>query len=138
VFTEMFSSLFSYDPATLPAEQREAMAGILKARSEMLAAQAEVTSIRAQAWGGTPAAADLAELKAQELAKLRQAWIEQVRPFLKDAVDVENLMELVPAVVAGVLQSFKIPLPIILESLGVDVDAIKLAADGLKELLEDL
>lgn len=138
MFTEMFSALFAYNPDALPAEQREAMAAILKARGEMLKVQAEVVDLRAQAWAGVAGASDLADLKGQDLQKVRQAWLEQVRPFLKDAVDVENLMELVPAVVAGVLQSFKIPLPIILESLGVDVDGIKLAAEGLKELLEDL
>lgn len=138
MFTEMFSALFAYNPDSLPAEQREAMAGILKARGEMLKVQAEVVDLRAQAWAGVQGASDLAEIKGQDLQKVREAWLNQVRPFLAGSVDLENLMELVPAVVAGVLQSFKVPLPIILESLGVDVDGIKLAAEGLKELLEDL
>lgn len=138
MFNEIFSAMFSYDPNTLPAEQRVAMADILKTRSEVLRAQAEVADVRARAWAGEAGASDLADIKAQDLQNLRQGWLEKLAPFLKDAVDTDSLMELVPVIVAGALQSFKIPFPIILESVGIDVDGVKMAAEGLKDLLEDL
>lgn len=138
MFTQLFSAMFSYDPATLPADKREQMAEILKARGEILRVQAEVVDLRAQSWAGVPGASDLAEIKAQDLAKARLAWVEKAKPFVVASVDTDSLMELLPMIIGGVLQSFKVPLPVVLEALGADVDNLKVMVEALKELLEDL
>ncbi len=134
----MFAELFTYDPATLDPEIREQMAGVLQARSELLAAQAEVAALRARAWGGEVALDGIIDLKAAELARLRQDNSNRMRALLKGSVDVEELLEVLPTVGVLLLQKFNIPLPVILEAAGVDLDAIKALLEATKELFNEL
>lgn len=134
----MLSELFSYDPKDIDPEHRVLMAGILQARGEYLRASAEISDLRARAWSGEEGLGDIADLKAVYLTKLRADYTEQVRALLVDAVDVGGLMELIPAVLAGVLQNFKVPLPVLMEAFGIDLDNFKMASDALKDLMEDL
>lgn len=134
----MLSELFSYDPKDIDPEHRELMADILTVRGEYLRASAEVSDLRARSWAGEVGLDDLAELKAVDLVKLRTDYAERVRGLLVNVVDVGGLMELFPAVLAGVLQNFKVPLPVLMEAFGIDLDNFKLASDALKDLMEDL
>lgn len=134
----MFAELFTYDPATLDPAIREQMAGVLQARSELLAAQAEVAALRARAWGGEAALDGIIDLKAAELARLRQDNSNRMRALLKGSVDVEELLDVLPTVGVLLLQKFNIPLPVILEAAGVDLDAIKALLEATKELFNDL
>lgn len=134
----MFPQLFSYNPDDIDPAHRELMARILKARGEYLRVSAEVSDLRARTWAGEKGLDGVAELKAAYLAKLRTDYTEQVRELLKESVDLEGLTDLIPAVIAGVLQNFKIPLPVLMEAIGVDLDNFKLLSEGLKELIEDL
>src|SRR6187431_883374 len=109
----MFAELFTYDPATLDPELREQMAGVLQARSELLTAQAEVAALRARAWGGEAALDAIIDLKSAELAKLRQDSSNQMRALLKESVDLEGLLDVLPTLGVLLLQKFNIPLPVI-------------------------
>lgn len=134
----LLKELLTYDPSSLNAEQREQMAGILKARGEILRASAEVSDLRARAWAGEEGMADLIELKAADLAKLREDYMNQVRPFISTAVNVEGLTGLLPMMAMAVLQNFNIPLPVVMEALGIDVDQIKLLVDKGKEVFDEM
>ena len=134
----MFAELFTYDPATLDPELREQMAGVLQARSELLTAQAEVAALRARAWGGEAALDAIIDLKSAELAKLRQDSSNQMRALLKESVDLEGLLDVLPTLGVLLLQKFNIPLPVILEAAGVDIDGIKTLVEAAKELINDV
>lgn len=137
MFTDMFGQLFTYNPADFDEETREKMASILKARAEYLHASAEVLELRCRAWAGEAGIEDLAELKASNLAKLRQDYAERMQNLFVDAVNMEGLVALLPMVAGGVLQNFKIPLPVLLEAAGLDLDYLQIAVRGLKGLFED-
>lgn len=134
----MLTELFSYDPNTISPENRVQMAGILQARGEYLRASAEISDLRARAWSGEEGLGDISDLKAVYLTELRKNYTKQVGVFLKSAVDLEGLKELVPTVLAGVLQNFKTPLPVVMEAVGMDLDNFKIAAEQLKRLMEEL
>lgn len=133
----MFTELFSYDPSAIEPEHRERMAGILKARCEYLRAAAEVMDYRARAWAGEMGLSEIAELKAADLAKLRQDFSKQVMELLKTSVDLEGLMESLPMLVLAVLRNFKVPLPIVMEAIGLDLDQFKFLTEELKKLVND-
>ena len=134
----MFAELFTYDPATLDPAIREQMAGVLQARSELLVAQADVAALRARAWGGEAALDAIIDLKSAELAKLRQDSSNQMRALLKESVDLEGLLDVLPTLGVLLLQKFNIPLPVILEAAGVDIDGIKTLVEAAKELINDV
>ena len=133
----MFQELFTYNPADIQPAHREQMAAILKARGEFMRASAEVSDLRARAWAGETGMDDLIELKAADLAKIRQDYAPLMIGLLKESVDVEGLLSLVPMLVAGVLQNFRVPLPVLLEALGVDFDNLKLLAEQLKDFINE-
>jgi len=134
----LLTELLSYEPADLDPELRSKVASILHARSELLARQAQVAGLRAQVWSGVDGLTDIIDLKAAELAKLRKANSEKARDLLKDAVDLEGLLEILPAIGVSVLEKFNIPLPVVLEVIGVDIDAIKEAVSATQELIKEL
>lgn len=132
----MFSELFEYDTASVPVEQRAQMAGILKARADILHAAADVSALRARVWRGDESLKDITDLKAADLTKLRQDYGKQAVEFLKGAVNIQELKETAPMIALALLQTLNIPLPMVLEALGVDVDQIKLLVSQIKELVE--
>lgn len=134
----MSAELLNYDPSTVEPEIRAQMAGVLRARNEILRASADVAELRARAWDGEAGATDLIDLKAADLAKIREDYINRLRPFLKEAVDTEGLKDMFPMLVVALLQNFKVPAPVVLEAIGVDVDQIKLFVNSIKDLIEDL
>lgn len=133
----MFTELFSYDPSAIEPEHRERMAGILRARREYLRAAAEVMDYRARTWSGEVGLGEIAEIKAADLAKLRQDFSKQVMELLKASVDLEGLMESLPMLVLAVLRNFKVPLPIVMEAIGLDLDQFKFLTEELKKLVND-
>lgn len=134
----MFDELLSYDPAAVEPQYQERMASILRARGEILRASAEVSDLRARAWAGEQGIAVLIELKAANLAALRQDYTGQLKPFFQDVVDVQHFKELVPMLVLVVLQGLKVPLPVLFEAVGVDFDTFKTLAEQLKEVISEL
>jgi len=134
----MFADLFTYDPAAIDPAIREQMAGLLQARSDLLAAQAEVAALRARAWGGETALDDIIDLKSAELAKLRQDHNDRIRALFKESVDVKELLDVLPTVGVLLLQKLSIPLPVIMEASGMDMDAIKMLVKAAKDLINDL
>lgn len=134
----MLDELFSYDPSTIGPKYREQMAAILKAKGEILALSSEVTSLRARSWAGEEGLTDLIDLKAADLLKLRVDHADLVGPFVKDATDLDALKTLLPMIAMGVMHTFKIPLPIIVEAIGFDVDQFKMLAEAIKELVEEV
>ena len=78
----MFSDLLTYDPEDVAPEYREKMAVILKARGEYLRATAEVSDYRARSWSGEAGLDDIAELRAANLAKLREDYAQMVRDLV--------------------------------------------------------
>lgn len=133
----MLKELFTYNPDDIHPTHREQMAAILKTRGEFMRASAEVSDLRARAWAGETGLNDLIELKAADLAKLRQDHAPRLIGLLKDSVDVDGLMSLVPMLAAGILQNFRVPLPVLLEALGVDFDNFKLLAEQLKDFINE-
>lgn len=133
----MFAELFSYDPANLPAEVREQMAAILTTRGVLQRASADVSDLRARAWAGEEGLTEVIELKAADLAKLREDFSAHFVPFIKDSVDLDGLMEMLPMFALGVLSKFKVPPLLLLEAIGMDVDNLKLLADKLKEAFDE-
>lgn len=136
--SSLLTELLTYDPATIDPSVRYQVAGILQARAELLTRQAEVAALRARAWGGEDGLNDAIDLKAAELTKLRKSNSEKMRALLKDAVDLDGLLDMLPALGVAVLQKFNVPLPVVLEALGVDIDAIKEMVTATKELIEDM
>lgn len=132
----MLDELLSYDPDALSVKKREQMAKILLARAEFLRAAADVAELRSRAWTGDKGATELAELKGADLTKLRQDYVEHALVVLQDGVNVEHLQSLLPMVMMAALQSFKTPLPVLLEAVGLDIDYFKLASRGIKEFIE--
>lgn len=134
----MFTELLSYDPETLDPEIREQVSNILQARSELLVVQAEVAGLRARVWAGEDGLDDAIDLKAADLLKLREDHRDQFVKLLKVSVDVEGLVELLPALGVALLQKFNIPLPVVLEASGADIDALKLLVEKTKELISGM
>lgn len=134
----MFAELFSYDPAEIDPKYREQMVAILRAKSELLRVTAEVNDLRARTWGGDDSVVGLMELKAADLAALRQDFIALVGPFLEQVVDVEGLKSLLPMIAMAAMQNLKVPFPVIFEACGVDFDQFKLLADQIKEFVSEL
>lgn len=132
----MLTELLSYDPADIDPALREKMAGILKDRAELLRAQAEVSDLRSRAWAGEEGLSDIIELKAADLTKLREDYMSQVRVLVKDSVDVEGLLGVLPMMGLAVLQKFKVPPTLLLEAMGVDFDHFKKLVDEVKEMLK--
>lgn len=133
----MFDELFSYDPNSVSQEIRSQMIRILKARGEHQRYSAEVSELRARAWAGEDGLTGITELKAADLAALRADYIALVLPFLKASVDVEKLMDLLPALGMAILQTLNVPLPVIMEAAGGDFDNFKMLAEQLKELINE-
>lgn len=133
----LLTELFAYDPADIEPEYREKMAGILKARAELFSLSSEVTGLRARAWAGEEGLTDLIDLKAADLAKLREDYGKQMIALFKVSVDVEGLLGLLPMLGLAVLNKFKVPPLLLLEAAGMDVDNLKLIAQQLKELVEE-
>jgi len=131
----LLAELFAYDPAVVDPEIRAKMADILKARGEILRASAEVSDLRARSWAGEEGLTDFIDLKAQDLAKLRDDYGQQMIPFVKDSVDVDGLMGMLPMFGIAVLQNFKVPPMLLLEAL--DIDNIKMVATKLKSLVDE-
>lgn len=135
IFKQM---LLSYDPASMPEESRQQMANILKTRGEYLRSAAEIADLRARIWSGEQGLNDITELKGASLTNIRALYIEQVITLLKDSVDLEGIMALMPMIIGGLLQSFKVPIPVMFEAIGSDVDQLKILVEGIQGLLEDL
>lgn len=133
----MFAELLSYDPDTIDSATREQVANILKARSEILQASAEVGALRARVWAGEAGLEDVIDLKAADLAKLREDYINKMGPFVQSAVDLEELKGMLPMFGMALLQTFKVPMPVVLEALGADVDQIMLLIRQIKSAIED-
>lgn len=134
----MLEMLLSYDPNSLSEEHRAQMAKILSARGDILRASAEVNDLRARAWAGEEGLADLADLKAADLAKLREDYRDELLPFLKEAVDLEQLQGLIPMVALAAIRSFRIPPPVVMEALGLDVDNMKMLTEQIKKLISEI
>lgn len=134
----MFDALLAYDPATVSPEIREKLAGILSNRAELLALQAEVTALRARAWSGEKGLDALIDLKAVGLVKLRKNNGERLLSLLKESVDVDGLVDLLPTIGIALLQKLNVPLPVILEAAGADIDAIKEMVKAAQELISEL
>lgn len=137
MFSEMLSGLLTYDVNDLDSVTRMKVADILKTRAEVLHATAEATQLRARVWAGEESLTDLAEAKAAELYQLRENYAKLVHPFAKSAIDVDSLVELIPMILDGVLQSVKVPIPLLMEIFGADIDNIKNIANGLKKINEE-
>ena len=58
--------------------------------------------------------------------------------LLKESVDLEGLLDVLPTLGVLLLQKFNIPLPVILEAAGVDIDGIKTLVEAAKELINDV
>ncbi len=137
MYTDLFKHMFTYNPEDLDPEIRTSMSALLMARAEYLIAQAEVMNLRSRIWGGEKNLDSFAELKAAELAKVREDYSQRVQAIFKDAVDVDGLAELIPMIAGGVLQNFTIPLPVLLEATGLDLDYLKIIVEKLKGLFEE-
>jgi hypothetical protein len=133
----LLNELFSYDPKDIRPEIREQMAGLLRMRMDLLRATTEVLEYRARVWAGEAGLEDIAELKAADLARLRADHLALVIDLVKNSVNVEGLKGLFPVVLVGVLQNVNIPLPVILEAVGADLDNFKSVAESLKRLVEE-
>lgn len=133
---ELFNHVLNYDPNDLDPAIREQMATIIKARAEFLTASAQVATMRARIWAGEDGLTSLAEIQANDLTKARMDYVEHARALLKESVDLEGLKNLAPMIVAGVLQSVRVPFPVLFEALGVDIDQVKVVAHLLRELFE--
>lgn len=134
----MFEELLNYDPATISPEIREEVAAILKARSELLVAQAEVAGLRARQWASEDGLGDLIDLKAADLARLREDYGNKGVALFKNAVNVEGLLEMLPMFAVALLQQFKIPLPVLMEAVGMDIDGIKLLVEMARDAISEL
>lgn len=134
----MIDQLFSYDPSTIAPKYREQMAEIITARLTYLKASVEVNELRARSWGGEAGLTEIIELKSADLAKLRMDFVEKLMPFLQEVVNLDALKGLLPMVALGVLNTFKVPLPVIGEAIGLDVDNIKMMGESIKELIEEV
>jgi len=132
--------LLTYNPADLSDDHRTQMAHILKARAELQQASAEVAILRARVFSGDPdpSLPDLIDLKSANLLKLRQDSGHATMAFVKNSVDVDGLLEVLPTIGFLILQKFEAPLPVVLEAMGVDIDAIKLLVSELKKLASEI
>lgn len=135
---ELFEHVLTYDPKTIDPEIRESMGRIIQARADYLAASAQVAAMRAKIWAGDTNLSALADIQADDLTKARLDYAMQVRNLVKEAIDLDSLMELVPMIIAGLLQSVKVPFPVLFEAVGVDLDQVKLAAEALRDMFEEL
>ena len=132
----MFAELFSYSPDDIEPKYRERMAQILRARGELLRATSEVIDLRGRAWAGEPGLTAIIDLKAAALTALRRDYQQVAVSFAKETIDVDGLLEFLPLILTGILSKFHVPLPVVLEALGADVDGLKLLAELLKKLVD--
>lgn len=135
---ELFEHVLRYEPTDLDPALRERMAVVTKARGEYLAAASEVAIMRSRVWSGEKDLTDLAEIQAANFAKLREDYAQSMRGLVMEAVDLDSLAELVPMIVGGVLQSVKIPIPLLMEAIGLDIDQVKLLAKSLRDVFEEM
>lgn len=134
----MLEELLGYDPSTIDDKTRAEVSNILQSRSVLLAAQAEVAGLRARAWAGEVGLNEIIDLKAADLAKLREDYSKSLLALLKRSVDVDGLLEMLPMFGMALLQKLNVPLPVLLESLGADLDAIKALVEIVKEAISDM
>lgn len=126
--------MFATEPAQLDAETRSRLSTVLDQRAEMLAAQAELLRLRARQYRGEDVG-DLIDLKSQEVIKLRHDLMTDSSNLLRDSVDLQKLVGLLPLVIGGVLQSFKIPPAVLAEVVGLDLDQAKLVFGKLRDVV---
>lgn len=134
----MLDQLFSYDPSTISPKHREHMARVTQARVEYLKAAIEVAELRARAWAGEAGLTEVIDLKGSDLTKFRVDYTEKLLPFLQEVVNLDALKSLLPMMALGVLNTFKVPLPVIGEAIGLDVDSIKMMGESIKELIDEV
>jgi hypothetical protein len=134
----LLEELLSYDPSTIDVETRAEVSNILQSRSVLLAAQAEVAGLRARAWAGEAGLSEIIDLKAADLTKLREDNSKSLIALLKKSVDTDGLLEMLPMLGVALLQKLNIPLPVVLEACGVDIDAIKALVEMAREAISDM
>jgi hypothetical protein len=134
----LLEELLGYDPSTIDDKTRAEVSKILQSRSVLLTAQAEVAGLRARTWAGEVGLSEIIDLKAADLAKLREDYSKNLLSLLKRSVDVDGLLEMLPMFGMALLQKLNVPLPVLLESLGADLDAIKALVEIVKEAISDM
>lgn len=135
----LLNSLLAYDPATIDPATRAKVAGVLKARSELLTVQGELAALRAVTWAGSnESLTEVIELKSAVLKKLRKDHSEKQLSLLKESVDVDGLLDILPDLGVALLEKLNVPLPVILEIVGADFDGIKDMLAAGKELINEL
>jgi hypothetical protein len=134
----LFADMFSFSPTDVEPEYRERLAAIHRKRAEYLHAQAEIADLRARTWSGETGLEGITDLKGADIAKIRQEFVENFSSLLKEAVNVEGLLSMLPMVAMGVLQNLKVPLPTLMEAAGADFDQLKLLVEQLKDFIEEM
>lgn len=124
--------MFAAEPAQLDDETREHLAKLLDQRAELLVAQAELGRLRARQHRGEDVG-DVVDLKVQEVSKLRHELTEEQVGLFRSSVDFNQLVGLLPLLLGGVMQSFKVPPATLAEIWGLDIDMVKRVFGKLKE-----
>ncbi len=112
---------------------REKLIELFVARSEFFQAQAQIDSMRVEQFKGS-SHVELSELESyvKEILEPRRTKMRRIQAeMLKDAVDLESIKSLLPAVVAGLMA--KVDLELVFNIIGLDADD---AAEGMELIRE--
>ncbi|HSE60727.1 MAG TPA: hypothetical protein VLA88_00355 [Candidatus Saccharimonadales bacterium] len=131
----VLAQLLTYDPDNLPQGVRDQVARILQERAEHEEAAAELHRLRARQMTGEKGLQDLIELKTRELTKERVEYMQAAGAFVREHVDLAGLQGVASTALLLTLQSLRVPLPILLEIIGVDLDAVMRHAATIKTFL---
>lgn len=129
--------LLDYDINTVKPEYRASVAKMYAVRAQILRMNAEISDLRARAWEGDSSLSVEADRLEKEAAKLRRAHTLELRTFFQSAVDLDGMSELFPMFAMALLQHLKVPLPVLLEALGINARQLKGQVEQLRDMLKE-
>lgn len=129
--------LLNYDPNTVKPEYRARVAKMYAIRSQILRANADISDLRARAWEGDSSLNVEADRLEEELIRLRKTHNLELRTFFESAVDVDGMKDMFPMFAMAFLQHLKVPLPVLLEALGINTRQLKGHVDQLKGMFKE-
>lgn len=124
----------------VPEEDRQILANFMEARNAYRLVQMRVSTLKISLLRSTNPAererlmSEIDLLTTTTVAPAREENGKALRALLKHSVDVEGIKALLPAILAGVLQSANLPL--LLEAFDIDGDNVKDLSVLLKEVLK--
>ena len=132
----MLSDFLNSDMSSVDPQLRERVAYILKSRAELMRALTELTELRARMWAGETGLEGIIDLKTADLAKMREDFGKGAIGLIQESIDVDGIVSLLPVFGLALLRNFKVPIPVILEIIGLDTNQVKQISKTLKEFVD--